>query len=64
MLTRDIHLMSFYICRSKAKIAYFRYLRKQTEAVKEKDYYPSLVLTTPFGMLIPFTFFVQFRTVH
>ena len=29
---------SFYICRSKAKIAEIRYLRKQTEAVKEKDY--------------------------
>ena len=28
----------FYICRSKAKIANYRYLRKQTEAVKDKDY--------------------------
>ena len=29
---------SFYICRSKAKIANSRYLRKETEAVKDKDY--------------------------
>ena len=43
---------------------YNRYLRKRTEAVKDKDYLLSLVLKIPFGMLIPFTLFVGFRTVH
>lgn len=50
--------------QKETKIAIFRYLRKLTEAVKDKDYELSLVLKIPFNMLIPFTLFVGFRTVH
>lgn len=34
----------------------FKIFNHQTEGRKESDYFLSLVLTRPFGMLIPFSF--------